>query len=92
MAAIKLNTKAELLDSDKADRIVIGEIEKSETEKWRVYYEPYRDTIYFHIRLYFLSREGEWIPTKKGLAFELKFAAVMLEAIQFAVAIKADKK
>lgn len=28
----------------------------------------FKDVIYFHLRKYFLSYEGEWIPSKEGVS------------------------
>lgn len=34
--------------------------------QYRVTLNSFRDTEYLHIRKYFLSYEGDWVPTKEG--------------------------
>jgi hypothetical protein len=35
-------------------------------EQYRLVISEFRDNQYLHLRKYFLSFEGEWIPTKEG--------------------------
>ena len=35
-------------------------------EQYRLVISEFRDVQYIHLRKYFLSYEGEWIPTKEG--------------------------
>ena len=37
--------------------------------QYRLTVSEFRDQEYLHIRKYFLSYEGEWVPTKEGAAF-----------------------
>ncbi|MGW8272929.1 MAG: transcriptional coactivator p15/PC4 family protein [Thermodesulfovibrionales bacterium] len=48
--------------------MIIGEIERNETERLRVSAESYRGKDYLDIRIYYLEQSsGEWKPTKKGV-------------------------
>jgi len=46
---------------------VIGEIEKSDTEKIIIQVKEYRGRHYVDFRLHFLADEDEWRPTQKGI-------------------------
>lgn len=37
----------------------------------RVVVNVFREIEYFHLRKYFLSFEGEWVPTKEGVSFPM---------------------
>ncbi len=47
--------------------MVIGEIERSKTERLRVEVSNYRGVDFVSIRIYYLADNGEWRPTKKGV-------------------------
>jgi hypothetical protein len=47
--------------------MMIGEIERNETEVVRVSAEEYKGRKYVDIRIYFANDAGEWKPTKKGV-------------------------
>ncbi len=47
--------------------MIIGEIERGETEVVRVSAEEYKGRKYVDIRIYFENDAGEWKPTKKGV-------------------------
>ncbi len=47
--------------------MMIGEIERNETEVVRVGVEEYKGRKYVDIRIYFENDAGEWKPTKKGV-------------------------
>lgn len=47
--------------------VVLGEIQKGETEKIVVGMNEYKGFKYVDIRLYFQDEEGNWHPTKKGI-------------------------
>lgn len=40
----------------------------------RVTINEFRDVQYLHIRKYFLDFEGEWVPTKEGIALPLQLS------------------
>jgi len=45
------------------------ELERSETEKLVVESSEYKGHDLVALRIYFLSKEDEWLPTKKGVTF-----------------------
>ncbi len=47
--------------------MIIGEIERNETEVVRIGVEEYKGRKYVDIRTYFENDAGEWKPTKKGV-------------------------
>jgi hypothetical protein len=50
--------------------MLIGEIERGETEVLRVSAEEYKGRKYIDVRIYFENDEGEWKPTKKGVTIQ----------------------
>ncbi len=50
--------------------MIIGEIERGETEVLRVSAEEYKGRKYIDVRIYFENDEGEWKPTKKGVTIQ----------------------
>ena len=46
---------------------IIGELERSETEKIIVQVKEYRGRHYVDFRIHFLADEDEWRPTQKGI-------------------------
>jgi len=45
------------------------ELERSETEKLIIESTEYKGHDLVTLRIYFLSKEEEWLPTKKGVTF-----------------------
>jgi lipopolysaccharide/colanic/teichoic acid biosynthesis glycosyltransferase len=45
------------------------ELERSETEKLIIESSQYKGLDLVSLRIYFLSKEEEWLPTKKGVTF-----------------------
>lgn len=45
------------------------ELERSETEKLVMESSEYKGHDLVSLRIYFLSKENEWLPTKKGVTF-----------------------
>ena len=45
------------------------ELERSPTEKLIIESSEYKGHDLVSLRIYFLSREEEWLPTKKGVTF-----------------------
>jgi hypothetical protein len=62
--------------------MMIGEIERSETEVVRVSAEEYKGRKYVDIRIYFENDAGEWKPTKKGVTVAPERMAEFIELIQ----------
>jgi hypothetical protein len=50
--------------------MIIGEIERGETEVIRVSTAEYKGRKYVDVRIYFADDEGEWKPTKKGVTIQ----------------------
>lgn len=48
--------------------MLIGEIQKNSTEKIRVTISEYKGHEFIDVRVYFEDDNGEWKPTKKGIA------------------------
>jgi len=47
--------------------MLVGEIERSETEKLHIELSNYKGRDFVSIRIYYLADNGEWRPTKKGV-------------------------
>jgi len=47
--------------------MVVGEVERNETETLRISTEEFKGRAYIDVRIYFADNEGEWKPTKKGV-------------------------
>jgi hypothetical protein len=47
---------------------MIGEIVKNTREKIRISVTEYKEHWYIDCRVYFEGKEGNWLPTKKGIA------------------------
>ena len=45
------------------------EIERTETEKLIIEGSEFKGRELVSLRIYFLSKEDEWLPTKKGVTF-----------------------
>ncbi len=45
------------------------ELERSETERLIVESSEFKGRELVSLRIYFLSKESEWLPTKKGVTF-----------------------
>lgn len=48
--------------------MLIGEIQKNSTERIRVSIEEYKGYSFLDVRVYYEDDQGEWRPTKKGIA------------------------
>ncbi|MCK4764350.1 MAG: transcriptional coactivator p15/PC4 family protein [Candidatus Aminicenantes bacterium] len=47
--------------------MIVGEIERSDTERLRVECSNYKGKDFLSVRIYYLADNGEWRPTKKGI-------------------------
>jgi hypothetical protein len=47
--------------------MMIGQVERSQTEAIRISTEEFKGRAYIDVRIYFEDNEGEWKPTKKGV-------------------------
>ena len=64
------------------------EIERSETERLIIENSEYKGHDLVTLRIYFLSKEEEWLPTKKGVTFRRDQLDEVLDALG---KIKAEK-
>jgi hypothetical protein len=62
--------------------MVIGDIERSETEVLRISAEEYKGRKYVDIRIYFANDDGEWKPTKKGVTIQPDKVDTFLDLIK----------
>jgi hypothetical protein len=62
--------------------MIIGDMERGETEVLRISAEEYKGRKYIDIRIYFENSEGEWKPTKKGVTIQPDKAEEFLELIK----------
>jgi hypothetical protein len=58
------------------------EIERNPTEKLIIEDSEYKGHELVTLRIYFLSREEEWLPTKKGVTFKRDQLDEVLEALK----------
>jgi len=62
--------------------MVISEIEKNLKEKIRVSIEEYRGTRFIDCRVYWEDDQGQWKPSKKGIALNGDSIIGVIEALQ----------
>ncbi|UCC44025.1 MAG: transcriptional coactivator p15/PC4 family protein [Candidatus Zixiibacteriota bacterium] len=58
------------------------EIDRTETEKLVIEDSEYKGHELVSLRIYFLSKEEEWLPTKKGVTFRREQLDEVLEMLQ----------
>jgi hypothetical protein len=64
------------------------ELDRSETEKLVIESSQYKGLDLVSLRIYFLSKEEEWLPTKKGVTFRRE---QLDEVMGFLNQIKSEK-
>ncbi len=57
------------------------ELERSPTEKLVIESSEYKGHDLVSLRIYFLSNEEEWLPTKKGVTFRREQLDEVLDAL-----------
>jgi hypothetical protein len=62
--------------------MMISEIEKNLKEKIRVSIEEYRGHKFIDCRVYWQDDQGEWHPSKKGIALNSDSIDKVIEALQ----------
>ncbi len=62
--------------------MLICDIEKNQKERIRVSIEEYRGSVFIDCRVYFECDDGEWRPTKKGIALNEYCLADVIKALQ----------
>lgn len=65
------------------------ELERSPTERLIIENTEYKGHDLVTLRIYFMSKEEEWLPTKKGVTFKLDQLDNVLESLN---KIKAGKE
>tara|TARA_R110000824_G_scaffold266063_3_gene455042 strand:+ start:5160 stop:5375 length:216 start_codon:yes stop_codon:yes gene_type:complete len=60
---------------------VLGEIKKNSKEKFIVSINEYEGHKYIDVRVYYQDREGEYKPTKKGIALSPKVVKEVMELV-----------
>ncbi|MGD0883566.1 MAG: transcriptional coactivator p15/PC4 family protein [Thermodesulfovibrionales bacterium] len=64
--------------------MVIGEFQKNTSEIVRVSFEIYKGRNFLDVRAYFETDNGEWRPTKKGIAIAPDKIDNLIELLQSA--------
>ena len=62
--------------------MLIAEIQKNLKERIQVSIEEYRGHKFIDLRVYFEAEDGEWKPTKKGIALNNECIDAVIEALQ----------
>jgi hypothetical protein len=62
--------------------MLIREIEKNENEHIRISTEEFKGRKYVDIRIYYENEEGEWKPTRKGIALNPDIIDKAIEGLQ----------
>ncbi len=62
--------------------MLIAEIQKNLKERMRVSIEEYRGRKFIDLRVYFEAEDGEWKPTKKGIALNKESIDAAIKALQ----------
>jgi hypothetical protein len=62
--------------------MIIAEIEKNQKEIIRVSIEEFRGSRFIDCRVYFEFEDGEWRPTKKGIALSGECLADVIKALE----------
>lgn len=62
--------------------MLIGDIERNETEVLRVSTAEYKGRNYVDVRIYFEGDDGEWKPTKKGVTLQPEKVDVFIDLIR----------
>jgi len=57
------------------------ELERNETERLIIENSEYKGHELVSLRIYFLSKENEWLPTKKGVTFRRDQLDEVLDAL-----------
>jgi len=66
---------------------VIYSFPKNETEEVRLSLREYKERVYLDQRIWFLAKEGEYHPTKKGFTLSLEYLPELRKGLE-----KAEKE
>lgn len=62
------------------DNVILDEVVQEDLEKFeqiRLVVSEFRDKQYLHLRKYYMTYEGEWMPTKDGVCFEISISNIV---------------
>jgi hypothetical protein len=62
--------------------MVVGQVERNETEVLRISTEEFKGRAYIDLRIYFENNEGEWKPTKKGVTINPEKVDQVIELLR----------
>lgn len=62
--------------------MLIAEIDKNMKERIRVSMEEYRGSRFIDLRVYWENDQGEWLPSKKGIALNKDCIERVINALQ----------
>lgn len=62
--------------------VIVGEVVKKDSEKLVIASKEYQGFAYIDIRQFFLSDNGEWLPTKKGVTLSPKKVKDLIGILQ----------
>jgi hypothetical protein len=66
--------------------MIVGDIQRNETEVLRVSAAEFKGRKYVDVRIYFEGDDGEWKPTKKGVTVSPDKLQAFIELLQKASA------
>ncbi|MFH1438288.1 MAG: transcriptional coactivator p15/PC4 family protein [Pseudomonadota bacterium] len=64
-----------------ADDKILHSFKKTATEEVRAIIREYRGRLYFDLRVYYVDNDGEWRPTRKGIALSAEFLPEIKQCI-----------
>ncbi len=76
------------------EEITIHSFKKTSTEEVRAILREYKGRLYFDLRVYYVDNNGEWRPTRKGIALSADFLPEVkqcIEKFELEIQKKADK-
>lgn len=77
-----------------AEDKVLHSFKKTATEEVRAIVREYRGRLYFDLRVYYVDNDGEWRPTRKGIALSADFLPEIkqcMEKFETEIGKKSDK-
>jgi hypothetical protein len=77
-----------------AEDKVLHSFKKTATEEVRAIVREYRGRLYFDLRVYYVDNDGEWRPTRKGIALSADFLPEIkqcMEKFEQEIKAKAEK-
>jgi hypothetical protein len=77
-----------------AEDKVLHSFKKTATEEVRAIVREYRGRLYFDLRVYYVDNDGEWRPTRKGIALSADFLPEIkqcMEKFEAEIKQKAEK-